>query len=548
MGPVVATGGPADEARSLHRKLVWLTFFRVVSVTVLLGGTAMVGWESTSGLEATAPLYPLVIATYVASVAFGVALRSRRALVPLAHAQLVLDVGISAAVVWLTGRTDSVFVFMYSLGIVNGAILLYSRGALTALALALVAHAAIAFAPDVAKQAPQLRLLFLQASAFTVTAALASYLAEQLRRTGEVLAARESDLAEITALHEAIVQSVTSGLVTLDRQGRVTLLNRAGEQLLGLAARDVVGRPATGWLATIPADVARGETDYVSARGAALRLGYSSFRLIGRDGGGVGTALIFQDLTQLRAMEERVARSERLADLGGVAAGLAHELRNPLASMMGALELLRHAEGLGGEDRRLMEIALRESGRLGELVTQFLAFARPAPPRRVPCDLAPIVGETLDVLANDPGVAGVRIERALAPAPAHCDPDQVRQVVWNLVLNAAHAARDAGGRGAAESAGGRVRVACGADGGGAFVAVEDDGPGVAPDDRDRIFLPFFTTRQDGTGLGLATVQRIVDAHGGSVALEGAPGGGARFLVHVPVAAAATFATGRAGAR
>ncbi|BDG04275.1 two-component system sensor histidine kinase NtrB [Anaeromyxobacter oryzae] len=546
MRPVDAAGDAAaegldDRARGLHRKLVWITFFRVVSITVLLGGTAAVGWESAPDLEATAPLYTLVIATYAVSVAFALALRARRLLVPLAYGQLALDVGIAAAVVALTGGAESVFVFMYSLGIVNGAILLYRRGALTALAVALGAHLVVALLPHHGHRAVPVGLLFVHGSAFVVTAVLASYLAEQLRRTGERLAARESDLAEITALHEAIVQSVTSGLVTLDRAGRVTFLNRAGEHMLGVLATDVVGRPATGWLATIPADVARGELDHLIGGAESLRLGYSSFQLIGRDGAAVGKALIFQDLTQLRAMEEKVARSERLADLGGVAAGLAHELRNPLASMMGALELLRQAPGLAGEDRRLMEIALRESGRLGELVTQFLAFARPAPPRRVRCDLAPVVDETLDVLANDPALAPVDVERALAPAPAHCDPDQLRQIVLNLVLNAAHAAGDRH----PPPARGRVRVACGFDAIGTFVAVEDDGPGVDPADRDRIFLPFFTTKQDGTGLGLATVQRIVDAHGGSVALEGAAAGGARFVVHFPAPADAADADARA---
>jgi two-component system sensor histidine kinase PilS (NtrC family) len=291
--------------------------------------------------------------------------------------------------------------------------------------------------------------------------------------------------------------------------------------------REVRGQAAGRWFAAFRTDVARGETDFSTARGQRLRLGYSSFELLGRAGEAIGAAVIFQDLTELRAMEEKVARSERLADLGGVASGLAHELRNPLASMMGALSLLEENPEMPAEDRRLMEIALREAGRLESLVTHFLDFARPAPPRPVACDLAPLLAETLDVFAHDPG-AHVETERALAPAPGWCDPGQMKQVVWNLLRNAAEAAGER-----SPGSPGHVRAACGVDDGMAWLAVEDDGPGIPPDDRTRVFLPFFTTKRAGTGLGLATVHRIVDQHGGSIAVEPAAMGGARFVVRLP---------------
>lgn len=528
-----AVQGEDAAAGSLRRKLVWLTFFRVLSITILLGGAAAVSWGSDSGLRATAPLYPLVVVTHLCSIGFALALRRDRGLVTVAYGQILLDVGIASAVVAITGYAESVFVFMFSLGIVNGAILLARRGALTALALACLAHVGLELvaAPQ---GPPPWGALFVQVGAFTGTAILASYLAEQLRSTGERLAARESDLAAITALHESIVQSVASGLLTLDLAGRITFLNRAAEQMLGLDARRVLGGPAESLIASFRRDEARGETDVVTPAGERIRLGYSSFRLLGRDGAATGTALIFQDLTELRSMEERVARSERLADLGRVAAGLAHELRNPLASMMGALELLQQDAALPGSDRRLMEIALRESARLDRLVTEFLEFARPAPPRAMACDLAPLVAETLDAFANDPIAAPVTLERVLAPAGARCDPAQLRQVLWNLLRNAGQAVRERPG------GGGRIQVACGADGGGPFLAVEDDGPGIPPEDRERVFLPFYTTKADGTGLGLAIVHRIVDAQGGTVTVEHPPAGGARFLIHLPAAGAAAL--------
>jgi two-component system sensor histidine kinase PilS (NtrC family) len=522
---MAAERGPAPD-EGLHKKLVWLTFFRLVSVTVLLGGTAIVSWKpGEEASRAAAPLYGLVIATYLASLASALWLRWRRRLRALAQAQIALDVAIAGAVVALTGWSESVFVFMFLLGIVNGSILLYRQGAVTSLVLALVGYLGLVLLVAPRAGAASRTLPWVHVGAFAATAALAGYLAELLRRTGEQLAERESDLATITALHESIVQSVTSGLLTLDSQGRVTFLNRAGEQMTGLTRRQTQGQPAAAWFSAFRFDTARGETD-LDVPAGRLRLGYSTFPLVAAGGGPLGTAVIFQDLTHLRAMEERLGRSERLADLGRLAAGLAHELRNPLASMLGSVELLRSAAA-SEEDRRLLDIVQREGGRLAQLVTEFLAFARPAPPRREATDLAVLAAETLAAFAHDPVAAGVALVPALGPATARADPGQIRQVLWNLLVNAAQAFPPGAARGT-------VRVSCRtAEDGAAELEVADDGPGIDQADRERIFTPFFTTKPEGTGLGLATIHRIVDAHGGAVVVDSAPGQGARFTVRLP---------------
>jgi two-component system sensor histidine kinase PilS (NtrC family) len=361
--------------------------------------------------------------------------------------------------------------------------------------------------------------------------ALATYLAEQLRRTGEKLEARESDLAAVTALQEAIVQSVAAGLVTLDATDRITFLNRAGEQITGLRAEDVRGQPAAQWFSGMHEQTGRDETDFENVRGERLRLGYTHFALRGRDGKPIGRAVIFQDLSGLRAMEERVQRSERLADIGRVAAGLAHELRNPVAAMSGSIELLRAGLELAPDEARLMDIVTREASRLNELVTRFLEYARPAVPRRGHTDLARLASDTLEVFANDPAAASIRIERELAPAGCRCDSDLMRQVLWNLLANAAHAAR---WHNAAHRDRGRVTVRTGKDEDGwTRLEVEDDGAGVPAQDLPRLFTPFFTTKERGSGLGLATVQRVVDAHHGTIVAGAGVDGGARFVVRLP---------------
>jgi two-component system sensor histidine kinase PilS (NtrC family) len=230
-------------------------------------------------------------------------------------------------------------------------------------------------------------------------------------------------------------------------------------------------------------------------------------------------------------MEERVQRSERLADIGRVAAGLAHELRNPVAAMSGSIELLRSGLELAPEEARLMDIVTREAVRLNTLVTRFLEYARPTVPRRAATDLARVAGDTLEVFANDPAAASIRVERQLDAAPCRCDPDLLRQVLWNLLANAAHAAQQ---RHAEPAGRGAVTVRTGHDADGwAWLEVEDDGAGIPLQDLPRLFTPFFTTKERGSGLGLATVQRLVDAHQGSITVGNGSAGGARFVVRLP---------------
>jgi two-component system, NtrC family, sensor histidine kinase PilS len=527
---VADAGGEAPRREPLYRRLVWLTLFRLVLVTVLLGGTVVVGWRQALDADRVeTPLYGLILATYAGSLAVALLLRAARRLGTAAAAHVLFDVLLAGGLVALTGRSESVFLFMFLLAIVNGAILLGRRGAAASLLLSLGVYAVTLRAGGHLRGVPG-TTLWAHGAAFVATAALAAYLAEQLRSTGERLAARESDLADVTALHGAIVQSVASGLLTVDAGGRITFLNRAGEQITGLSGAQVVGWPAEATLPGFAEAVRRGEIEWTNARGERLMLGFSRFPLFGQGGRDLGSAVIFQDLTALRAMEERVRRSERLADLGRVAAGLAHELRNPLASMAGSVELLSSSEGLRRDDQRLMAIVLKEAGRLEQLVARFLDYSRPVPPRLQPHDLAQVAAEVAEVFAADPSAARVRVARALAPVTVLGDPDQLRQVLWNLLLNAAQALQ--GGPG------GTIVLRCGPDGAGGRLEVEDDGPGIAQADLARLFTPFFTTKPGGTGLGLATVHRIVEAHGGAVEVAPVAPHGVRFTVRLPGAAPA----------
>jgi two-component system sensor histidine kinase PilS (NtrC family) len=230
----------------------------------------------------------------------------------------------------------------------------------------------------------------------------------------------------------------------------------------------------------------------------------------------------FQDVTELRKLEASLQRQNHLASLGELSAGLAHEIRNPLAALSGAVQMLSAAPA-STEDSRLLALVIRESAHLGKLVSDFLTFARPPPPVLREGDLGSLVQECCD--AFEPGAAaqGCKLVRHIQRARCHFDPDQMRQVIDNLLRNALEAT----------GSGGKIEVSVEARAEGCAVIVEDDGPGVPQDAMAHLFEPFFTTKEKGTGLGLALVARIAGAHGGSVDLEVSANKGARFVVSLP---------------
>ena len=535
------------ERDDLHRKLVWITFFRLIVVTVLLAATAVLTFSERDQLpgEAQLHLYGLAVAVYLASVGYLVAMRWGPGswLAWIAYIQVFGDVLLAGFLVWLTGGGESIFSFLFSLGIINAAILVYRKGALLAAVASALSFAAITLAmqwgvllPAASFVSPQQLsfsrlafVLFVNGAGFVLVAILASYLSEQERRAERRLTQATKGLAALEALHERIVESVASGLLTLDPEDRVTFVNPAGIDLLGVSIYDVRGER----LGSVLPEMARAISGRVSpARGEVLveregeqrQIGFTVNELapVGSDPG--GSVVVFQDLTALRRMEERARRNERLAAVGALAAGLAHEIRNPLASMSGSVEILRSELPSGARHERLMDIVLRETDRLNGLLEDFLRFARPSTPRRELVALRAVISDAVDLFRNDPEGAScdlnVEVDDGLV---VEGDAGQLQRAFLNLLLNAAQATGGKGGiRVGAEKADGRLRI-----------WFSDDGPGVARADLDRIFDPFFTTRERGTGLGLALVHRTMEAHGGHVEVESEVGKGSRFTVTLP---------------
>ncbi len=552
--PVPATrgaSGPAENAEGgdLHRKLLWLAAFRIAAVTVLIGTTALLALQPGEPLGGSVVPLLSILATFTNALQIGVVLllRYRRWLRALAIVQIAGDVIFAGFLVYLTGGADSLFTFMFLLAIVNGSLLLGRPGAWVAAAGSWLADGALILAlqygglspPDAGLAQSRIaghqlaQLLVTHATAFALTAVLASYVAGQARRAGERARRAERSLVHLSVLHDAIVRSLSAGIVTADETGRITFVNRAGEEILGASLETFELQPLDkvfpqlrpALLEALESRASR-RTDFAWScpDGTTRVLGFTVAPLLDERRMRIGSTASFQDLTRIKELEARALRTERLAAVGKLAAGLAHELRNPLASIAGAVELL--GAGSGDEsDRKLRGIALRETQRLNRLVSDFLAFARPAAVRAASVDLARLAEHVVGALAGDPQAAGVRLERQLAPAVARADEKQLEQVLWNLTLNAVQASPD----------GGTVRVSTGIVPGKnrVFLRVEDRGPGIAPADQARLFEPFFTTKAGGTGLGLSICHGIVEAHGGEIEVESRPGEGARFAVILP---------------
>jgi two-component system sensor histidine kinase PilS (NtrC family) len=366
-------------------------------------------------------------------------------------------------------------------------------------------------------------------SAFLLVGALSSFLAEQLQGARSQLLRSETRLEALEAIYSAVVRSIASGILTLGEDGRITYLNPAAEHLTGLSDRSARGQPLGIVLPELAASIlrprerGRPEVRLRAHDGRDRILGYATAPLAS---GASGQVILFQDLTELRQMEEAVRRADRLAVVGGLAAGLAHEIRNPLASMCGSIEILGASAGLDSQERRLMNVVRSEAERLEALVREFLSFARPISPAFEPLDGARAVTETVELFRQEVAERGIDlVARADSPVWVRADPGQLRQVLWNLLGNAADAT----------ARGGKVEVRMVRQAGEGVLEVTDTGHGIADDDLQRIFDPFFTTKERGTGLGLAIVHRIVEAHSGHLSVRSEVGQGSTFRVALPIA-------------
>ncbi len=555
---------------------------RVLMVTVLLGSAIAVNAGEPTGFgdASYATLAGMIVATYAATIAYALLVRRGRGLVPLAYVQLVGDVALAAGLIELTGGVQSAFAFLLHLIIVNAAIVRGRTASFTMATLSSAVFVAMLLerlgvlpaltTPDYPLTSPSAAAYATAINIFALYAisGLAGWLAKRLAEQGNELRRRELDIEDLRVLYGDILASISSGVLTLDDAGRILLLNRSAEEVLGRRLDDVYGRPAVEAFpelsealnVVITPDLHRtgaaGPREREGWEGWVVRSADGEERFIGvtrsalRDASGreYGHILGMKDLTQIRQMERRIHRQERLAVVGKLAAAIAHEIRNPLASISGSVEMMQDILQEDEDVQSLMGIVMREIDRLNGLLSEFLEYAGPRRSARHMVDAFELLHETVQLFRNDARLLEhIQVEIDLADAEGVTligDGQALRQVVWNLLRNAAEAIQPPGRitfratRRVATRFEGLWCLVDAPDGRAPNllrVEVCDTGAGMNDEVRERIFEPFFTTKPRGTGLGLATVNRIVEDHEGQIDVESAPGEGATFTVSLPLA-------------
>jgi two-component system sensor histidine kinase PilS (NtrC family) len=538
-----------------RRRVLWLIGGRAAVVTLLLG-LAIVAQINSPGALPIDPFFFLIGLTYALTVVYSLLLRQTEQHHWIIDVQLAVDVTIVSALIHLTGGLTSLFSTLYTLPIIAASAVRSLRGGLTVGVLSAVLFSGLVSAqylgtpalPVVAGvevlQPPRVALytVGLNVFGFIAVAALSGYLSEGLRRAGQKLEQASHRIADLQAFSDYAINSLASGLTTIDLAGNVLTMNRAGEAIVGIPAGESIGQPAQsvlqlpvqfdGMFGLRDARPPLPRVEYLFTRedGRRIELGVSTTVLM-TPRGESGFVITFQDVTEARRQEREARVQQRLAAVGEMAAGIAHEIRNPLASMSGSIQILRQELPLTEEQTQLMDIVMRESERLNETIRSFLAYARPQRNAAARLDVRTVVTDTATLLQNSPERQEPhRIAVRVPDEPVWClaDESQLRQVVWNLATNGLRAMPGGGTlnlvvQASAESP----------DAGQVTLEVRDEGVGIPADQLEEILHPFRGGFSKGTGLGLSIVHRIVSDYGGELLVTSQEGSGSTVTVKLP---------------
>jgi len=547
--------------RQLRSRLLRLIVLRAVAVTVLLGSAILVQINAP-GRFPVDPFFYVIGFVYALTVLYAVTLTYATRHSWLVDLQLAIDVLVVSFIIYISGGVSSYFASLYVLPIVAASVVASGRAGLVLAGLAATAYAMVILTQylgpawmaqprwlgETSIALPPARVaqftVGVNAFGFAMVAVLSGYLSENLRQTGTELARVSTEIADLQAFNEHVIDSLTSGLATTDPAGRILTFNRAAEAITGHRAEAVIGRQAGEVLQLPPAYEAslhmsfeegtsrKADLHYARGDGLRIELGLSAAPLI-TTADPAGFLFNFQDVTEPRRLEREAALQQRLAAVGEMAAGIAHEIRNPLASMSGSIQILRQELPLTEEQAQLMDIVLRESERLNETISSFLAYARPQRFSTARLDVRGVLNDTAMLLRNSAECGPDH--RIDVDVPAHAvwyeaDEGQVRQIVWNLATNGLRAMPMGGTLSIAAS----LEEAAGdSDGADVTLTVSDQGVGIPTEELDGILQPFRGSFTRGTGLGLAIVHRIVSDYRGEIQVTSRVGEGTTVSIRLP---------------
>jgi two-component system, NtrC family, sensor histidine kinase PilS len=540
-----------SNSSSLRRRLGWLILGRLIAAMLLLWAASLWTRGNLRGHSPWSGTATILFAVAGVTLLYTLALRFSRAFILQARVQFLVDILLVTWLVWITNDLHSPYTAVYIVIISLASIFLGPRDAIITSVGCAVAFTGctLSILTGISPRATQaladgsisetIQSVGLFDVAFLVVGLLSARLADRQSRSDVRLIAATQTLASLRALHERIVESIRSGVVTTDLQGRIYTFNTAAEEITGYEEQDVRGEEASILFGDISDDITqslraaeageaspRFEANCLTAEGLRLRLGFSISPLFSESGETTGIVITFQDLTQIRALEETSRRQDRLAAIGRMAASIAHEIRNPLAAMRGSIQMLR-AEMTGDSSQSaLMEIILRESDRLNRIISDFLTYARPRSIVFAEVDVSELLRETFTLMRHSPEISEQQVlEESLPDEPllAEADAEQLRQVFWNLSRNALQA-MPTGGTLKAEI--------CRIPNGRLQINFADTGCGMSPEQVERLFEPFSSTT-GGSGLGLSIVYQIIRDHGGTINIRSREGQGTTITIELP---------------
>jgi len=526
-------------------------FFRVAIVTFLLGIAAFIqikGTEALPGASLTF-VYIIILLTYFLSFLYLFLLKIIKSLEWNIYIQSLSDVILITWLVYVTGGIESIYSVFYPLVIIysvlflarNGGIIIASAssilyGTLLDLEYFGLIHPIYSWDYSYNYGAGYVfSRIFIHIVSFYIIAFLASFAVKQEKKVRELLAEKESAFDQLDLLHKSIIESIDTGILTIDHQGNIKSFNNGAEEITGLTRAEVINRKIDsifpGFFGIVNNIEDRDSQGIIRNRFemevSGKILGCSISPLINSDRETIGKILIFQNLTTIKEMEHQVEKNRRLALIGEMAASLAHEIRNPLVSISGPIQMLEKDLELGETDKKLMQIILRGKDQLENFMKDFLLLARPNPAEREDIDIKVILDDVLESIRHVPDwCKDIEVIRNSCDETSYYgNKMEIRQVVWNLVLNALQSMSD----------GGRLNIETRLIAGdkNLEIRISDSGCGIEEKDQGRIFEPFYTTKEKGTGLGLAIVNRIIESHGGKIRIESEPGKGTTCIVLLP---------------
>lgn len=510
-------------------------------------------WNSGGRLKLSFDDFPRgLFFVFLISVALTIAyffiLRLSRNYALQVRIQFFFDSLLITWLVWRTGDLTSPYITLYIVLVSIASAFLLAREtillasfcvllfAVLSLAVAMGALHSFGVTPSSEKI---VQIIAFNGGALLLVGLLAARLSDR-HASGEQLMETAKTLASLRVLHERIIESIRSGLITTDLEGNIYTFNTAASEITGYKSEEMLGKSIASLFGNIEQSMSltldsievgeqppRFEADLMTPEGFAVRVGYGISPLFSETGETTGLIVTFQDLTEIRTMEESVRRKDRLAAVGRVAAGLAHEIRNPLGAMRGAIQVLDSQTPRGTAQASLMEIILRESDRLNKIITNFLTYARPRVGNFSEIDVREAIGDTVMLLRHSPDVKEQhKLETSLPrnPVMIAADPTQLKQIFWNLARNALFAMADGGVLNieTEKIAFNRVRI-----------VFSDTGCGMSPEQVERLFEPFSDSTTGGTGLGLSIVYQIIRDHNGTINVRSRENEGTTITIELP---------------